>query len=80
MTIQIERISPRPGGREHPIKDLRGYQLSGPGNGNTVGKATFVQSLKEAADLIDLNFSIRMGCVGKRSSLISAKSLRITRS
>jgi hypothetical protein len=83
MSVKIERVYPRPGGKEYPVRTSRGYELVEPpdvGLKNKVEDATFVQSLEEAADLIERRgFSIRMGCPGKRPSLICPKSLRITR-
>jgi hypothetical protein len=80
MGIKIERIYPRPKGNEYPVRTSRGYELVEPGLKNKVENATFVRSLEEAIALIERRgFSIRMGCPGKRASLIRPKSLRITR-
>lgn len=82
MPIKIERIRPRPGRQEEPIRTDRGYELARPGLGerrNQIGSATFVKTLEEAADLIAKGYSIRMGRTGLRPSLISAKSVRVTR-
>jgi hypothetical protein len=80
MGVKIERIYPRPKGNERPVRTSRGFELVEPGLKNKVENAWFVQSLEEAADLIERRgFSIRMGCPGKRASLICPKSLRITR-
>lgn len=84
MGIEIERLYPRPGGDENPVRTSQGYELVEPpdvGLKNRVEDATFVSTLEEAADLIESRgFSIRMGDPGKRASLICPKSLRITRS
>ena len=80
MGIKIERIYPRPAGSEYPVRTSRGYELVEPGFKNKVENSVFVRTLEEAADLIERRgFSIRMGCPGKRASLICPKSLRITR-
>jgi len=47
-----------------------------PGLKNKVENSVFVRTLEEAADLIERRgFSIRMGCPGKRASLICPKSI-----
>jgi hypothetical protein len=46
---------------------------------NRVDRATFVRTLEEAADLVEKGYALRMGAIGKRPSLISPKSLHITR-
>jgi hypothetical protein len=82
MTITIERIRPRPGGKEYPVRTAQGYQLVEPpnvGRKNKVEDTVFVQTLEEAAALIERGYSIRMGCKDKRPSLIAPGSLRITR-
>jgi len=83
MAVLIERTNPRPGRPEEPVPDARGrYQLANPKFGkdrHKVEHAIFVDSLDKAADLIlKKGFLIRMGAEGKRASLISPKSLRIT--
>jgi hypothetical protein len=80
MPVTIERISPRPGVKEHPIETDRGFELADRRISQQINKvenATFVRSLEEAAYLVEQGFAIRMGAMGKRSSLISPKSLRI---
>lgn len=82
MPIKIERTKPRPGGKEEPILTSRGYELAEPMLGherNQISKATFVETLEAAAALVEKGYSIRMGRSGLRASLISSKSLRITR-
>ena len=82
MPTKIERINPRPGVGETPVKTDRGYELVDrrlSGQKNKVENSTFVRSLEEAAYLVEQGFAIRMGAPGKRASLISPKSLRITR-
>jgi hypothetical protein len=84
MSVSILRTHPRPGCQEHPVRTRRGYELVDPpdvGRKNRVEDATFVESLEEAADLIEHHgYAIRMGCRGKRPSLISPSGLRIGRS
>lgn len=82
MLLRIERVKPRPGGKEVPTRTTRGYELANRrlgGKSNKVARATFVHSLEEAARLVEKGFSIRMGGPGKRPSLISPGSLRIVR-
>lgn len=82
MPVKIERTKPRPGGDEAPVVTPRGYELAKPFLGakrNHISSATFVRTLEEAADLVDKGYSIRMGRPGLRPSLISSKSLRVTR-
>jgi len=83
MSIRIIRIEQRPGGNETPWRDKRGYQLGDPSLGTEwhhVKNAIFVQSLEQAADLIEQRkLAIRMGRKGLRPSLIRHKSLRIIR-
>lgn len=82
MAIKIERLHPRPGGQEEPVLTAKGYELAAPGlgkNRNKADNATYVRSLDDAAGLIAKGYSIRMGRRGLRPSLISPKSLRITR-
>ena len=83
MVIRIVRKRPRPGGDESPTHTGRGYELADPHLGpgyHKVENAKFVQSLEEAADLIeDHGFAIRMNRPGKRPSLVSRKSLHIIR-
>jgi len=83
MAVLIERISPRPGAIETPIETDRGFELVDrriAGQKNKVENSTFVRSIEEAAYLVEQGFAIRMGAPGKRASLISPQSLRITRS
>jgi len=82
MSLRIERVKSRPGGKEEPVKTRGYYQLAERLSGrktNKIEDATFVRSLEEAADLVERGFSIRMGRPGKRPSLISPHSLRIIR-
>ena len=83
MSIRIMRITPRPGGDEEPWWYAQGYQLADPNLGaewHKVENAHFVQSLEEAAELIERSgFAIRMGREGKRPSLIRPSGLRIKR-
>ena len=81
--ISIERISSRPGGHERPSFTAKGYQLADPRHGSEkhhAKHAVHVKTLDEAADLIARGFSIWMSRPGKRASLISPGSLKITRS
>jgi hypothetical protein len=83
MPVTIERVSPRPGAKEHPVETDKGFELVDrriSKQKNKVENATFVRSIEEAAYLIEQGFAIRMGGTGKRSSLISPKSVRIKRS
>jgi hypothetical protein len=83
MSIRIERIKPRCAKGEYPEHTTRGYQLADPRLGREwhwVKNATFVESLEEAADLIENHgFAIRMTCPGKRASLVQRSGLRILR-
>ncbi|MBA4209374.1 MAG: hypothetical protein C0454_07575 [Parvibaculum sp.] len=82
MPISIERVHPRGGVPEYPSLTPRGYQLADPAFGKEkhyIRNATFVRTLREAADLIGKGFSIRMERKGKRASLISPKSLHVRR-
>jgi hypothetical protein len=84
MAIRIERLHPRPGcTKEEPARTAQGYQLVQPpyaGLKNRVEDAVFVDTLEEVADLVERRGCyVRMGCKGKRPSLISPRSLRITR-
>jgi hypothetical protein len=83
MSVRIERIEPRCPKGEYPEHTKRGYQLADPRLGpewHHIKNATFVDSLEEAADLIEnRGFAIRMVCPGKRASLIMAVGLRIIR-
>jgi hypothetical protein len=82
MPVTIERVNPRPGAKEQPVETDRGFELVDrriSKQKNKVENATFVRSIDEAAYLIDQGFAIRMGALGKRSSLIYPKSIRIKR-
>jgi hypothetical protein len=82
MLVTIERVNPRLGAKEQPVETDRGFELVDrriSKQKNKVENATFVRSIEEAAYLIDQGFAIRMGALGKRSSLISPKSIRIKR-
>ena len=77
MSISILRTHPRPGSQEHPVRTRRGYELV-VGRKNKVEDATFVKTLEEAADLIEHHgYAIRIGCRGKRPSLISPSGLLV---
>ena len=74
MVLRIERVKPRPGGKEEATRTTRGYELADRrlgGKTNKVARAIFVHSLEEAAGLVEKGFSIRMSRSGKRPSLIS---------
>jgi hypothetical protein len=80
--IRIERIAPRPGGAEEPVRTSRGYQLADPRHGSQrhhAENAVFARDLDEAAEMIERGFSIWIRGAGKRASLISPKALRIVR-
>lgn len=80
--IRIERISSRSGVIEGPVRTSKGYQLADPAHGQKkhhAEHAVYVQTLDEAADLIARGYSLWMGAMGKRASLIAPKSLRILR-
>lgn len=80
--IRIERASSRNGVVEEPVVTAKGYQLADPAHGkhkHHAEHATYVQTLDEAAALIERGFSLRMGAKGKPPSLIAPKSLRIVR-
>jgi hypothetical protein len=83
MSIKIERIHPRGGIAEHPLHEANGFKLAGPvekGEKHHAKHATYVQTLEEAADLIEKqNFSIWMVRPGKRASLICPTSLKMIR-
>ena len=83
MPVKIERIHPRAGVIEKPVKTERGFELVDRrivGQKNKVENSTFVRSIEEAAYLVEQGFAIRMGAPGKRASLISPQSLRVRRS
>jgi hypothetical protein len=73
----------RPGGDEEPYRDRRGYQLADPAMGTEwhhVKNAIFVESVEEAADLIQQRkLAIRMWRKGLRPSLVRFRGLRILR-
>jgi hypothetical protein len=82
QVIRIERTSPRSGAVEKPVVTTKGYQLADLAHGkhkHHAEHATYVQTLGDAAALIDRGFSLRMGAKGKAPSLIAPKSLRIVR-
>ncbi len=82
-SIRIERLTPRPGGGELPVKTAKGYELVKPGlNPSERTKsenATYVPTLAEAIPLLDKGFSIRMGRKGVRPSFIAKGSLKIAK-
>ncbi|WP_061969700.1 hypothetical protein [Bosea sp. Root670] len=72
--LWIERVRPRPGGPEHPHQTKRGFRLADPKHGNrqhVTANAVYVETLEEAAALIERGFWIWMSQPGKRPSLIS---------
>lgn len=80
--IRIERVHPRNGVEEHPIKTERGYVLGDPRHSNTkhhLANEVHAKTLEDAASLVEAGHSLRMGRPGKRPSLISPSSLRIVR-
>jgi hypothetical protein len=81
--MKIIRIKPRPGGTEEPVLYARGYQLADRSLGaewHHVKNAIFTQTIEAAADLIEgRGLFVRMGCKGKRPSLISPRGLQIIR-
>lgn len=82
MPVRIERLNPRDGLDEQPVKTDRGYELVDPRipqDRHHVRNSTFVRSIEDAAYLVEQGFSIRMAAPGKRASLISSKSLKIVR-
>ena len=84
LVRNILRKKPRPGGDEFPPRTKRGYELADPrlaaAEWHKVENATFVDTLDEAADLIEnRGFALRMKGPGKRASLVRPKSLRILR-
>jgi hypothetical protein len=81
-TINIERLDPRNGVAEVPYKTRRGYKLADPGYGREMHhakNAIYRSTIQEAADLVEAGHWIWMTQPGKRPSLISPASLRITR-
>jgi len=80
--MRIERVRPRPGSAEEPLRTPSGYQLADPKFGADKHKAryaVFVDTIEDAADLIrGRGFHIWMKGDGKRASLICPASLRIT--
>lgn len=80
---RIERLKPRPGGAEYPVKGPRGYELVAPGltpdQRTKSANAKFVETLAEAIPYLDKGFHIRMGRKGVRASLIGKGSLKITK-
>lgn len=80
--IRIERVAPRKGVIEAPVRTKKGYQLADPAHGadkHKVAHAVYVETLEEAASLIARGFSLRMGAKGKSPSLVARDSLRIVR-
>ncbi|WP_289016579.1 hypothetical protein [uncultured Methylobacterium sp.] len=78
--IKIERITPRSGGHEEPVRGPRGYRFAHPRHGRQkhhIGHAVFVATLEEAADLVTRGYALRMERAGLRPSLVSARSLRV---
>lgn len=69
MGVRIERTEPRCPDGENPHETGRGYQLADPQNGREwhfAKNAIYVQSIEEAADLIEgRRFAIRMSCPGR---------------
>ena len=62
--IRIERVAPRKGVVEAPVRTEKGYQLADPAHGadkHKVAHAVYVETLEEAASLIARGFSLRMG-------------------
>lgn len=83
MPTRIERIRPRDGLDEQPVRTERGYKLVDrriAKRRHHVENSTFVRSFEEAAYLVEQGYAIRMGAPGKRPSLIAPGSLRIRRS
>jgi hypothetical protein len=82
-SIRIERLKPRSGGPEYPVKTAKGYELVkpglSPGERTQSENATHVATLEEAVKLLDDGYHIRMGRKGVRSSFIAKKSLKITK-
>lgn len=81
--IKIERRTPRAGAVETPCWTESGFELSDPKLAarlrNKIAHPTFAKTIEEAADLVEAGFALRMGAHGKRASLISPASLRVTR-
>lgn len=82
-SIRIERLTPREGGPEYPVKTAKGYELVEPGlspsERTKSEKATYVATLEEAVARINEGYHIRMGRKGVRSSFIAKGSLKITK-
>lgn len=82
MPIRIERINPRDGRDEEPVRTSRGFELVDPrisSDRHHVKNSTFVSSIEEAAYLVEQGFSLRMAQPGKRPSLIASQSLKVVR-
>ena len=82
MRTRIVRLKPREGAEEAPLKTSRGFELVDrriPLKRHHVANSTFVESIEEAANLVEQGYAIRMGAPGKRASLIAPKSLRVLR-
>ena len=82
--VKIERIKSRPGSVEVPWPDAnKSFQLASPDLPtklrNLVAHSTPAKTIEEAADLVDRKYALRMFAPGKRPSLISYRSLRVTR-
>lgn len=82
-TIRIERVDPRSGDPEYPVKTAKGYELVAPdvptSLRNKSASVTHVATLEEAALRIKDGYSIRMGRKGLRSSLIAPHKLKVTK-
>lgn len=81
--IRIERVTPREGGPEYPVKTTKGYELVKPGlspsERTKSDNATYVATLEEALPYLDDGYHIRMGRKGVRPSFIAKASLKITK-
>lgn len=84
MAIKIERIDRLDRAHWIPLESAKGYQLVEPGlpkgARNLTENATFVATLREAVDLVEKGYAIRMAPPGSsRGNYISRRSLRISR-
>lgn len=80
--LRIERTKPRNGIAEHPMLDKGRYVLGDPkdsGAKHHAENAVYVETIEEAAALVEAGHSLRMGRPGKRASMICPGSLRIVR-
>ena len=79
--VRIERVSPPKGSPEMPFKTAKGYKMADPkfGRGRHLSEhALFRKTLEEVALELERGMHLWMKQEGKRETLISPHSLRVT--